>query len=217
MAFQEDWIWVVKTKTREMFRLYRLHTLRPNIAQAQRLTIILGHLFAQQQQPQRLLHQLSIAQAQKPITIRGPLCAQQQPQQPHIHLLSIVLAQKPIIIQCLLCAQQLWPPTLRLSTALAQNHTIIQCLSCAQQLWQPTHLHSTAQAPSRTIILIHSSALFLLLLHLVVSQMPLHLRQHIPMLSIAVLPDKLTTQGPIFALIRSIPPWTQQMLLLIMP
>jgi len=98
---------VVKTKPREMFRLYRLHTLQPNIAQAQRLTIILGHLFAQQQQPQRLLHQLSIAQAQKRITIRGPLCAQQHLHQPHIHLLSIVQAQKPIIIQCLSYAQQL--------------------------------------------------------------------------------------------------------------
>jgi hypothetical protein len=99
-------MWVVKMKPREMFRLFRLHTLQPNIAQAQRLTIILSHLSAQQQLPQRLIHQHSIAQVQKPITIRCPLCAQQQPQQPLIHLLSIVQAQKPIIIRCLLCAQQ---------------------------------------------------------------------------------------------------------------
>jgi hypothetical protein len=73
---------VVKTKLKEMLRLFQLHIPQPNIAQAQRLTIMRSHLFAQQQQPQRLIHQLSIAQAQKPITIRWLLCAQQQPQQP---------------------------------------------------------------------------------------------------------------------------------------
>ena len=66
---------------------------------------------------------------------------------------------------------------------------IIQCHSYAQA---PTQQHSTAQAADPTIILYHSSALFLLVLHLA-------LLPTLP-LSIAVPPGLLTTPGHIIAL-----------------
>ena len=60
----------VKAKPREMFKRFQLHILQPNTAQAQRLTIIRGPLYAQQLQLQQLTHQLSTAQAPKAIIIR---------------------------------------------------------------------------------------------------------------------------------------------------
>jgi hypothetical protein len=70
----------VKANQKEIFRLQPLHTLQPNIAQAQKPIIIPSLLCAQQQQQPQQLHLtqlLNIVQAQKPIIIRSLLCAQQ--------------------------------------------------------------------------------------------------------------------------------------------
>ena len=92
----------VKVKPREMFKRFQLHILQPNTAQAQRLTIIRGPLYAQQ--PQQPLYQLhlpvpNIAQAQRLTIIRGPLYAQQLQLQQLTHQLSTAQAPKAIIIQ----------------------------------------------------------------------------------------------------------------------